>query len=184
MSCAAVEVALNAWYPTLPAIPDVHSELEVFSEAAQERLRQLQSILNTALAYRHSALIYLYRTVYDCLRDDKSVQHHTHASLVHCDATVRHGGPMGALLWPLFVASCEASSADDRFLASEAFLGIGQRQSMTNINRSWHIVQEVWQRADLEEFAGDPLSGSYLLRKGKDLWRRISEDMGITIVFG
>ena len=183
-ACASVESVLTQWQPILPVDCDVNSRFEELSKTTQDKLRQLQSVSNTALAYRYSALVYLYRTIHDCSRDVEIVQHHTHASLVHCEATVRHGGPMGALLWPLFVASCEASSLDDRFLASKAFSGIGQRQGMTNINRSWQIVQEVWQHADSEKFGDAPLSAGGLSRRGKDLWRRVSEDMGITVVFG
>jgi hypothetical protein len=90
---------------------------------------------------------------------------------------------MGALLWPLFVASCEAVEPADRDLASEAFRGIGQRQRMANIDKAWEVLQEVWNRADCADaFDSDAtiISG----QRKKDLWRRVSEDMGMTIVFG
>jgi hypothetical protein len=179
---------------------------------------RLQSILHNALAYKHSALVYLYRTIHELDRAHEAVQRHTRAALRHCAATVAAKGPMGALLWPLFVAACEAVAGEDRALARQTFLGVERRQGMMNIERAWEIVQEVWRRADevdgavaeveegaagpgreegavipLEELFGAGRKDPTLLsrsrtrqRKGRgaDLWRRVSEDMGVHIVFG
>ncbi|KAB5583615.1 fungal-specific transcription factor domain-containing protein [Coniochaeta sp. 2T2.1] len=192
---------------------------------------RLQSILHNALAYKHSALIYLYRTVHELDRSHTAVQRHTRASLRHCAGTVSAKGPMGALLWPLFVAACEATAEEDRALARQTFLGVERRQGMMNIERAWEIVQEVWRRADevdggtgtggctpvdfgdlagqgghgfsplgefpmvsFEELFGtgmvvpEPMEVKRTARKkrgrGADLWRRVSEDMGVNIVFG
>ena len=190
-TCAAVEVALHQWEPILPHgyyAADGH----VSKEAAAEH-RGLHSIINSALAYRHSAVVYLYRSVYGCSRGHAVVQHHTHISLAHCEATVSHGGPMGSLLWPLFVAACEAVTPGDRELAKRAFAGVERRQGMKNIERAWHVVREVWRRAD----DGDGKLGSReeeeelllgekvrLGRRKGDLWRRVSQDLGMTIVLG
>ncbi|OIW27670.1 hypothetical protein CONLIGDRAFT_645918 [Coniochaeta ligniaria NRRL 30616] len=201
---------------------------------------RLQSILHTALAYKHSALVYLYRTVHELERPHSAVQRHTRASLRHCAGTVSAKGPMGALLWPLFVAACEAVGEEYRALARQTFLGVERRQGMMNIERAWAIVQEVWRRADegvdgggettprqqgdgehasssfgpgygplgefpmmsFEELFGEgtvasPVgaerpasragvkSGTRQKRgRGVDLWRRVSADMGVNIVFG
>ncbi|KAK1999205.1 hypothetical protein LX36DRAFT_574723 [Colletotrichum falcatum] len=189
----AIEHALKLWQPSFPpgfsadTMDDVTTDE---SEAATERAR-LHSILNNALAYRHSAFVYLYRSIYGYPRRHHLVQHHTHASLRHCAATVNHAGPMAALLWPLFVAACEAIDAGDRGLARQAFVAVERRQGMTNIKRAWTIAQEVWRRADMiddhaayEEDAVTMSAPSQRLGKGADLWRRVSEDMGVTIVFG
>ncbi|TWU73858.1 hypothetical protein ED733_000322 [Metarhizium rileyi] len=181
--CAAVESSLEEWQPMLPVVCHLRTDLERSTVSAETNMKQFQSIFNTALAYRHSAMVYLYRTIYDCPRGHPMVQHHTSISLVHCEATVRHEGPMGALLWPLFVASCEAVEPRERDLASEAFTGIGQRQGMTNIDRAWEVVQEVWNRADEPDNHG-PETTILPGQIRKDLWRRVSEDMGMTIVFG
>jgi hypothetical protein len=80
-------------------------------------------------------------------------------------------GPMSALLWPLFVSACEATTAEDRALALDAFGGTERRQGMNNIMRAWEVVQEVWRRADSEEGAEVD-------------WRDICEERGFSIVFG
>ncbi|KAK3371174.1 fungal-specific transcription factor domain-containing protein [Lasiosphaeria ovina] len=164
---------------------------------------RIHSIRNNALAYRHSAFVYLYRTIYGCSRSHDVVQMHTHLSLVHCVETVCHAGPMGALLWPLFVAACEAVSVEDRELADQAFSAVNQRQGMRNIERAWMIVREVWRRADLAAATEDrgetssehatvasPARNCFYNNNGSenggatDLWRQVSREMGVNIVFG
>jgi hypothetical protein len=262
-TCKAIEVALEQWHPCLPPhfTPDdfdsddqdvispkneatsgstpttTSNPLDPEARAAIAENRRLNSILSNSLAYRHSAFVYLYRTIYGHARSEPVVQRHTHISLRHCVSTVAHEGPMGALLWPLFVAACEATTERDRCLARRAFAAIDKRQGMTNIERAWEIVREVWSRADRmeedkrrEEEArrqaemaaekaglGDCLLGSgagvgpgtamvglgrcfepfpgrldmvgWDARagsegRGVELWRRVSEEMGVNIVFG
>ncbi|KAI0180753.1 hypothetical protein GGR52DRAFT_4000 [Hypoxylon sp. FL1284] len=174
----AIETALTQWEPRLP--PNVVAEDSVLrcstGENTLERL-QLQSIFHNALAYRHSAFVYLYRTIYGYPARREAVQKHAHLALVHCLETVIHGGPMGALLWPLFVAACEAVSAEDRTLARRAFAGVDQRQGMTNIGQAWKIIQEVWKRLD-------DMNNDSLEALDKDIWRNVSAEMGVNIVFG
>lgn len=181
--CASVESALDVWHPVLPSAYDVDTFLGTPPSSSKLEAQQFRSIFNNALAYKHSALVYLYRTIYDSPTQHPVVQHHVSASLVHCEATVRHEGPRGALLWPLFVASCEAVDPTDRGLACATFCGLSQRQGMANISRAWDVVQEVWNRADERE--GDGLESTSDTRTDqRDLWRKVSEEMGVTIVFG
>ena len=84
---------------------------------------------------------------------------------------------MGALLWPLFAAACEAINAEDRELARRAFSEIEERQGMTNIEEAWGIIQEVWKRLDA-------LDDDAAAETDPDLWRKICAEMGVTIVFG
>lgn len=84
---------------------------------------------------------------------------------------------MGALLWPLFVAACEAVSAEDRALSQRAFVGIDQRQGMTNIAQAWKITQEVWKRLDVTNSDIPEVHDTAL-------WRKVSAEMGVNIVLG
>ncbi|KAI1409971.1 hypothetical protein F5Y13DRAFT_192717 [Hypoxylon sp. FL1857] len=174
----AIETALMQWEPCLP--PNVVVQdglLRGISEDEIPEQQRLQSILHNALAYRHSAFVYLYRTIYGYPARREVVQKHAHTALVHCAETVSHRGPMGALLWPLFVAACEAISAEDRALSQRAFVGVNQRQGMTNIGHAWNIVQEVWKRLD-------DMSNDSPEAQDTDLWRKVSAEMGVNIVFG
>ncbi|KAK0639431.1 fungal-specific transcription factor domain-containing protein [Cercophora newfieldiana] len=222
-AASSVETALSQWQPHLPPnfVPD-GDDLTLGIPAGQntsnssndttapgitgntepahppmsssERAR-LHSILHNALAYRHSAFVYLYRTVYSYPRSHHAVQSNAHEALVHCVATVAYAGPMGALLWPLFAAACEAVATEDRSLAERAFSAIRKRQGMMNIERAWEIVQEVWRRADWADVvAGLPdegrgrnsmYNGNFEQEEAEtDLWRQVSKDMGVNIVFG
>ncbi|KAK6446230.1 hypothetical protein FP744_10002479 [Trichoderma asperellum] len=175
-TASAVELALQEW--TLP--PEESSPNE--EENATTASKRMQSIVNSAMAYRHSGFVYLYRTIYGRSRRHAVVQRHTHISLLHCIGTVNNEGPMGALLWPLFVASCEAIDPVDREMSRQAFAAVGQRQGMTNIERSRCIVEEVWRRADNGEDVEEEII--HVDERKKDLWRRVSEDMGVSVVFG
>ncbi|KAJ2903904.1 uncharacterized protein MKZ38_009190 [Zalerion maritima] len=170
-TASTIEVALKQWQPVLPHAVDLPAKEEDMTE---EQARLL-SALNNALAYRHSALVYLYRTVHGYPRGHHLVQTHAHVSLTHCVATVSHAGPMGALLWPLFAAACEAISDSDRTMARTSFAAVERRQGMTNIGRAWEIVQEVWRRADaLATTPGSPgpTFSATKDRSASHLWRR------------
>lgn len=164
----AIELALTNWKPTCI------SELSDETVPGSPQETRIQSILSNAEAYRHSAFVYLYRTIQSQPRTYSLVQKHAHLSLEACSNVVNlaekcQDGPMSALLWPLFVSACEAISDEDRKLALNAFCGTERRQGMNNIMRAWEVVQEVWRRADL----------------GQDVdWRNICAERGFSIVFG
>ena len=192
----AIERALKSWQPYLPPgftpddPPSPETEEKRHDSETAEKAR-LHSIVNSAMAYRHSALVYLYHTIYGYPRTHATVQTHAHTALWHCIQTCSHAGPMGALLWPLFVASCEAMTDADRQLATDAFKMVEKRQGMINIKWAWDIVQEVWKLADAMESEGDAGSpvdpGDFPAAAGystPDLWRKVSKQMGISIVFG
>jgi hypothetical protein len=184
-SATAIEAALEDWHPVLPENSILNQNPEELSPEQSTERSRLQSILSNALSYRHSAFVYLYRTIYSYPRRHPLVQRHTHISLTHCVGTVSNTGPMSALLWPLFVAACEATTLSDRDLARQTFIAINRRQGMTNIDRAWTIVQEVWRRADKTDMMQQQEEAMAMgVRSGGDLWRRVSADMGVTIVFG
>jgi Fungal specific transcription factor domain len=167
-----IELALAKWQPQLtPPIKIESVAAESFAEATR-----IQSILNNAEAYRHSAFVYLYRIIRLRPRSHFSVQKHAHLSLLACSSVVQlaeqfHNVSMPALLWPLFVAACEATTEEDRALATDAFIGLERRQGMRNIMRAWEVVQEVWRRADLQHC-------------GEVNWRDVCAERGLNIVFG
>ncbi|RFU31294.1 hypothetical protein B7463_g5080, partial [Scytalidium lignicola] len=180
-TCQAIELALKNWKPmkSTSSSPEYLEHLIKGSDPAETT--RIQSILNNAEAYRHSAFVYLYRTIKDHPRSHSLVQKHSHLSLVACSnvvdlAAACDNGPMSALLWPLFVAACEALTEEDRNLATKAFSGVERRQGMNNIMRAWEVVQEVWRRVDYESLEE---------KEGNDVyWRDICREKGLNIVFG
>ncbi|TGJ87217.1 hypothetical protein E0Z10_g1515 [Xylaria hypoxylon] len=178
----AIEVALTQWKPCVPPNFSIRDDVLVLKGVEGKEIPEmarLQSILHNALAYRHSAFVYLLRTIYGYSPKHKLVQQHAHTALHHCVETTAARGPMSALLWPLFAAACEAISAEDRELAKKAFSEIEQRQGMTNIQEAWGIIQEVWKRLDSLDDDDAAAMGTNI-----DLWRNVCADMGVTIVFG
>ncbi|KAJ5046818.1 uncharacterized protein L3040_004043 [Drepanopeziza brunnea f. sp. 'multigermtubi'] len=189
----AIENALTSWRPTFftttttssscsSSPPTASPDSSTLPLLLQTQTPRIQSIYHNASAYRHSSLIYLHRTIRGLPRSHPAVQKHTHLALRACASVVSLAaqcldGPMSALLWPLFVAACEATSAPDREMALAAFCGIERRQGMTNISRAWEVVREVWRRVDDEaEGGGEGL--------GHVSWRAICEERGFIIVFG
>lgn len=192
----AIERELESWQPCLPSgfnpddppSPETEERRHDTETAEQSRLH---SIFNNAMAYRHSCFVYLYHTIYGYPRTHASVQTHAHTALWHCLQTCSHAGPMGALLWPLFVAACQAVTEEDRRLARGAFQLVEKRQGMINIKSAWDIVQEVWRVADQMEASGEAQSPgvggpstTIVDVPTPDLWRKVSKEMGISIVFG
>lgn len=174
----SIEVALNRWEPEIPPHCMLQDgRLEGVEGTAIPELPLLNSILHSAMAYRHSSFTYLYRTVYEYMSGHPLVQYHVHTSLVHCSETVDFEGPMGALLWPLFVAACDALSNEDRALARRTFDKMKRHQGMANIETAWAVIQEVWRQQD--DF-GNTTSKS----KDPDLWRKISRQMEVCVVLG
>ncbi|GAB1312899.1 Fungal-specific transcription factor domain-containing protein [Madurella fahalii] len=180
---ATATAAAAATTAAAVATTDVGEPDPTAAEPPAERAR-ISSVHHNALAYRHASLVYLHRTILSSRRSHSVVQAHTRSALQHCVATVRHGGPMSALLWPLFVSACEAVTEEDRGLAEKAFAAIDRRQGMRNIDRAWGIVREVWRRGDaLEgEEEGEGRGGGD--EGGEELWRQVSREMGVSIVFG
>ncbi|TVY29867.1 L-arabinose-responsive transcription regulator [Lachnellula hyalina] len=174
----AIELALTTWKPTMKPGSIEEEEEKSPQDAANKCAMgsaRMQSILNNAEAYRNSALVYLYRTIHSHPRNHPLVQNHAHLSLLACSIVVKcaencHNGPMSALLWPLFVASCEAITEEDRGMALSSFVGTERRQGMNNIMRTWEVVREVWHRADLGQEEVD--------------WRDICAERGFNIVLG
>lgn len=166
----AIEIALKEW---APKVPEVSSDQSSPAQDPVEDAR-IQSILNNAEAYRQAAFVYLYRYIMCCPRTSIKVQSHTKLTLQSCIRVVEWAGPMSALLWPLFVASCEAVSEDDRATARQAFGGIEGRQGMVNISRAWEVVEEVWRRVDLAMLGEEDLVD----------WREVAGERGVSIVFG
>ncbi|KAH7342506.1 fungal-specific transcription factor domain-containing protein [Rhexocercosporidium sp. MPI-PUGE-AT-0058] len=165
----AIENALATWKPTFTS-----SGEDADRENIDKQSTRIQSIFHNAEAYRHSAFVYLYRTIRSQPRTHPTVQKHAHLALQACSNVVQlaeqcYDGPMSALLWPLFVSACEATTEEDRDLAMNGFCGTERRQGMTNIMRAWEVVQEVWRRVDV----GDEVD-----------WRMICEERQFSIVFG
>jgi hypothetical protein len=142
---SALEFSLFDWKPRIPPRFKLVNATVIPKDAeAASQCPRVQAVLHNALSYRHSALVYLYRVGYKSPRGSIDVQTQAHQALLQCIKVISSGGPVNALLWPLFVAACEAVKDEDKALAKQAFETLIMRQCMTNIKRSWELVQQVW----------------------------------------
>ncbi|KAF5499152.1 L-arabinose-responsive transcription regulator ARA1 [Colletotrichum fructicola] len=136
----STEKALQSWQPSV----DPSNILMSLEEDGNAQHQHLEAMVHNAQAYRHSALVYLHRTVYGYPISHPEVQKNTHLSLESCMAVIASGGPANALLWPLYVAACEAVTDHDQGLAKSVFLEIGRRQGMVNIEQAQGTVLQRW----------------------------------------
>ncbi|OAQ62475.1 fungal zn binuclear cluster domain-containing protein [Pochonia chlamydosporia 170] len=166
-----VEDALLGWY--------LQCGLEMF-EPGQKKAPK-PSVFSSALAYRHSALVFLYRTFLGHSRGHHLVQHHVSKSLEYCMATVTSNGPLGTLLWPLFIAAVDAENEEQRKFATDAFLEMDRRQGMQNIARAWCIVQEVWRRMNPRNMQTVNEKLGVGIQTEND-WRTVRAEMGFELI--
>ncbi|KFY01972.1 hypothetical protein V497_02222 [Pseudogymnoascus sp. VKM F-4516 (FW-969)] len=153
--------------------PDWAHDLSSYNNATNDGLTypdaHILSVVDNGEAYRHAALVFLYRNIYELDRSNPKVKMHVRLTLDACVRVVGWAGPMPALLWPMFIGSVEAISEEDRSIATMAFTGTERRQGMLNITRSWEIVKEVWQRGN----------------DGEEVdWRTVCKEKGVSLVFG
>lgn len=166
----STEKALQSWQPSV----DPSNILMALEEDGNAQHQHLEAMVHNAQAYRHSALVYLHRTVYGYPISHPEVQRNTHLSLESCMAVIASGGPANALLWPLYVAACEAVTDHDQGLAKSVFLEIGRRQGMVNIERAQGTVLQRW--------AGG--SGNGLIGREMGTWARTTGGIVHGIILG
>lgn len=168
-NATTIQADIESWRPVPPQFSPVVA-----------RDPQLRGILRNSLAYKQCALVYLHRSIYEY--PQALVQTYVHQALLYCAEVAQGSGPLGAMLWPLFVAGCEAASPEDRDLTEKTFRKLKQAQGMMNIERAWLIVQKVWCRMD-EQTADSEKPNAVLPNEG-ELWRTVMLDLGYTIILG
>lgn len=201
-SRAAIESALMQWEPTLPSgYTLVNRVVDGPEDAREADVAAVRSAASRGLACKQAALTYLHRCIGGEAPGSEPVQRHARAALWHCVAAasspyaaaaaaaaaaspdrvqgaVGCGSGTGAgMLWPLFVSSIEASEGRDRGMARQAFAALEGLKGVVNASKAWEVVLEVWHRKDLARAGGGPDLGGMG-------WRRVADEMGISLVFG
>ncbi|KAF6827843.1 hypothetical protein CPLU01_08862 [Colletotrichum plurivorum] len=177
----AIERALESWSPTLPpGFNLVNRIVDGPEDASETELANIRWITSTALAYRQSALVYLYSTISEYPSSHELVQKHAQASLWHCAASVSHGGAGLTMLWPLFTAACHAICSRDRGLVRQAFTAFGSKKGTVNTEKPWAVVMDVWRRMDMRAYGKEQVGSEAC----PDLWKQVAANMKVGIVFG
>lgn len=177
----AIEYALESWKPTLPpSFNLVNRVVDGPADASETELANVRWTTSTALAYRQSALVYLYSTISEYPSSHDLVQKHAQAALWHCAASVSHGGAGLTMLWPLFFSACHAVCSRDRGLVRQAFTAFGTKRGTVNTEKPWAVVQEVWRKMDMRAYGKEQVGTEAC----PGLWKQVAADMKIGIVFG
>ncbi|OLN96420.1 hypothetical protein CCHL11_00685 [Colletotrichum chlorophyti] len=177
----AIERALESWSPILPlGFTLVNRVVDGPEDSSEAELANIRWITSTALAYRQSALVYLYSTISEYPSAHELVQRHSQAALWHCAASVSHGGTGLSMLWPLFFSACHAICSRDRGLVRQAFTAFGSKKGPVNTEKPWAVILDVWRRMDMRAY-GKAKVGSEAC---PDLWKQVAADMKVGIVFG
>ncbi|KAL0939965.1 uncharacterized protein CTRU02_206575 [Colletotrichum truncatum] len=161
----AIEKALQDWQPAI-------NNKDVVPSTQEEEARVL-AMGHNSLAYRHSALLYLHRSIYGYPMKHPDVQKSIRLSLENCAAVVTSGGPVNALLWPLFVAAYHAVTDDDQGLAKVLFAEIERRQGMSNVGGAREVVFNKWAAAGVDS-----------IDYGDKTWTGITRGMEHKIIMG
>ncbi|OHW94186.1 fungal Zn binuclear cluster domain containing protein [Colletotrichum incanum] len=177
----AIERALESWSPILPpGFSLVNRIVDGPEDASEAELANIRWITSTALAYRQSALVYLYSTISEYPSSHNLVQKHAQAALWHCAASVSHGGTGLSMLWPLFFAACHAICSRDRGLVRQAFTALSSKKGVVDTEKPWAVVMDVWRRMDMRAYGKEQVGTDAC----PDLWKQVAASMKLGLVFG
>ncbi|OJD15060.1 hypothetical protein AJ78_04654 [Emergomyces pasteurianus Ep9510] len=129
-------------------------EAPKYFQPPEDPTSNVQHSFQTAQAYRWATLLYLHQAVPEIPSESgaelakrvlvllATVPPSSRATIVH--------------IYPLFVASCEVKSEEDRNWVKERWAAMQSRLMIGNIDRCLEVVREVWHRRD--EFSRQNMS--------------------------
>jgi hypothetical protein len=132
-----LKLSLEAWDP--PA----------FIERPEDPTTDVQHTLQTAEAYRWATLLHLHQSVPEIPSPPSAdlaqrvLQYLATVPLASRTVIVQ--------IYPLMVAGCEASTAEDRQWVRDRWAAMGQRMRIGVIDKSATVTEEVWRRKDAYE---------------------------------
>ncbi|KAG0682940.1 hypothetical protein C6P42_002097 [Pichia californica] len=142
--------------PSLVNVPNsIHTEDPTFD---------LNAAVATAEAYRYSVLLYIHQAVPEV---PSQSSHSLAENVMMLLASVPVSSRTSVThLFPLFVASCEATPGEEREWARERWTGLSEKMWIGTIERAWEVVKEVWARKDA--LAGKKYSKIYTEKESSE----------------
>ncbi|KAL2754002.1 hypothetical protein ACRALDRAFT_1075925 [Sodiomyces alcalophilus JCM 7366] len=192
----AIEQAISAWEPRLPFGYTLANRIvDGPPDASETDVARARCDAGRALAYKHGALVMLLRlsgaanTGTGTAQVQEAVVRHAQSAIWYCVAASTTAGMQGpgdrsvsgaGLLWPLLLGASEVTEPRDRGMARQAFSAVETAfRGSVNLGRAWELVLEVWRRRDLAA-VGDGQCPD----PGSTGWRRVADEMGVSLVFG
>jgi hypothetical protein len=104
----------------------------------------------TAEAYRHAALIYLYRVIYNIGAPHPLTLSHVRKCLDSLGTIPSQSSLASIHVWPLFTAGCESVSIQDREFVCQRFQEMYAQRRMLSLKRVQRAIEDVWADKDQE----------------------------------
>ena len=113
----------------------------------QDESIEVSHALNTAEAYRWSAILFLYQAV--PMIATESSGDLAERILYHLVAVPLSSRVIIIQIFPLLVAGCELITDENRLLVKDRWASMTSRMAIGNLDRCSDVVDEVWARRDL-----------------------------------
>ncbi|KAM0716241.1 hypothetical protein Q7P37_007686 [Cladosporium fusiforme] len=131
---------------------------EKFTAIESDQVSMLKVARAQAKAFHHAALIYYYRSIQKCAREDLHMEQKAVLAAMNEAESLKKAAPgdvamPAPITWPAFMASCEAVG-DEREGWREWWQQI-QRYKMANYASQQDIVLQIWQEMDKVEGCQD-----------------------------
>lgn len=121
-----------------------------FEIARQHERSEENHIRLTAIAYRHAAFIYLYRTWLDVGAPNPISTDHVQRCLDSIGQIDMRSPLVSAHMWPLFTAGCEATDHAERQFVRNRFENMYTSKKFPSLRRVMRDIEDVWAAKDEE----------------------------------
>lgn len=123
---------------------------EAYYEDPEDPLLEVAHCICTAEAYRWATLLYLHQAVPEL----PSLSSHELATkaMVFLAMVPSKSGSCIVHIYPLLAAGCEAVGKQERDWVNDRWQNMCARMWIGNVDKSWEVVKEVWDRRDRFEW--------------------------------
>ncbi|EXJ86408.1 hypothetical protein A1O3_03359 [Capronia epimyces CBS 606.96] len=118
-------------------------------ERPEDPNSEVQHSIQTAEAYRYATLLYLHQAVPEIPSDP--AQSLAKKVLITLASVPLSSRATIVQIFPLFAASCEVTTPDDRSWVLQRWAAMMTRLKIGNVNSCWQVIREVWSRRDAYE---------------------------------
>lgn len=123
---------------------------EAYYEDPEDPLLEVAHCINTAEAYRWATLLYLHQAVPEL--PSPTAHELAEKVMVFLAMVPLKSGSCIVHIYPLLAAGCEAVGKDERDWVNNRWQNMCARMWIGNVDKSWEVVKEVWDRRDRFEW--------------------------------